>query len=242
MYKGKSLSTTFDSQFFTEENAGQPVNKLKQWYGRTKAEGAKLLSEPTEQRGEREDRSVLIAEVEERCEQELYEKDAAFFWVDAKVTYIKQTENTAYHVCPNCGKKIHQESESEFRCEHCSTVTDKPNLAFMLTMKIEDSSGGLFVKVFAGQAPKIMGDTTPQQYLIAKQASEHDDKEIKDLLASKYYKPFRMMLIGKKDNRGQVERIEYTAGRVLPHSRTAESGAILKRLAAYKEQEAVMQD
>ncbi len=123
MYKGKTLSSGFDTQIFLNDQSGQNIKPLQKWYNQNKANlQCNLLSEPSELKGEREDRTVLLEEVHDRAERELSEKDrdgACFYWVNACVTYIKQDDRTVYMACPSCNKKVNQESDTSWSCENC---------------------------------------------------------------------------------------------------------------------------
>jgi len=106
----------------------------------------------------------LISEVEDRVEKDLNFKDSVVYFINGSVTYIKSDERSVYDACPSCKKKVNREDETSFRCERCDMTTEKPVATYMLTAKIEDSSGALFVRFYNNQAPAIMGETTPKQF------------------------------------------------------------------------------
>jgi hypothetical protein len=87
-----------------------------------------------------------------------------------------------------------------------------------------------------------MGSTTPNQYLIAKQASQHDEKELKDLVSTKLYKHYTLMIAARKSTYGEGLRIDYSALRVYPGEFPNINGTYLKMLESYKVKESVMAD
>ena len=80
-----------------------------------------------------------------------------------------------YEACPVCKKKVTKDGEY-YSCEKCGQNIDKPNKSFLLTCKVSDSTGSLFLRFYGAQAINVMTDTTPTDYMMAKTASRSDDK------------------------------------------------------------------
>ena len=58
-----------------------------------------------------------------------------------------------YLSCPDCRKKVIEESDNKWKCEHCSKVHDSNLPTYMLSALISDVSGSVMV-----QFPRELGD------------------------------------------------------------------------------------
>lgn len=57
-----------------------------------------------------------------------------------------------YNSCPDCRKKVVEETVG-YRCENCNKVQMKPIPTYMLSARISDTSGSVFVSF-----PRELGD------------------------------------------------------------------------------------
>ena len=108
----------------------------------------------TEDQGDRQNKvqdNTLIEQINEKVAQDLSETESKSYYVNGYVSYIKKDDNTVYMACPECKKKVVEEG-SEYRCERCDKVIEKPNPTYILTCKIEDSTGAIFVRFYGDQA------------------------------------------------------------------------------------------
>ena len=80
-----------------------------------------------------------------------------------------------------------------------------------------------------------MTDTTPREYKMAKTASRSDDKQMKDLMHSKYYKPYQFMVVAKRST--YSDRVDYTAARVWPHKMEQDNSHMIHMLNCYSAKE-----
>lgn len=182
----------------------------------------------------------MIEYITENVESDLNYETSKLYFVNGFISYIKSDDNTVYMACPESRNKVQKQGD-DYYCEKCQKVVTDPNPTYMLTGKITDSTGSIFVKLYGDQAKQVMAPTTEQQYLVAKQASANDEKELKDLLSSKYYKNFTFM-ISAKQSQFSTGRIDYSAIRVYPGNFREANGTMLKHLNGYKTQETTMTD
>lgn len=87
-----------------------------------------------------------------------------------------------------------------------------------------------------------MHPTTPKQFNIARVSAQNDDKEFKELLHSKMYKQYNLMLSAKQSTYGQNSRVDYFVQKISPINYKDANSCMLSQLKSYSARPDLMID
>ena len=91
--------------------------------------------------------------------------------VRATLVYIK-TKTTCYPACPNeiggkqCKKRVEQNVDGHWSCSKCLLTFPECNYRYVLQVKIEDPTGGLWATAFDEAATKLIGMPAKELYML----------------------------------------------------------------------------
>ena len=101
----------------------------------------------------------LLAEVTEQLSTgEISDEEVRnmFFYASGYVSFMKNDDRTFYLACPECKKKVMEES-CGWRCESCDKAQPTCVPTYMLLAKISDVSDNLFVNFYRDEGTALMG-------------------------------------------------------------------------------------
>ena len=73
------------------------------------------------------------------------------------ISYIKPDDKHFYLACEQCKKKVIENIEKTYSCENCGKVFQNCNPTYMMTVKIQDHTGELYVSISNKNADPIIG-------------------------------------------------------------------------------------
>ena len=85
-----------------------------------------------------------------------------------------------YLSCPDCKKKVVEETVG-YRCENCNKIQMQPNPTYILSARISDTSGSVFVSFLREAGEFIMNGISAKDFREMKESTSNTD-EIKDFL------------------------------------------------------------
>ena len=90
-----------------------------------------------------------------------------------------------YLACPDCKKKVVEDSFG-YRCENCQRNHSTVNASYILTAKISDFSGNLYVQFMQDAGDHVMNGNNAEQFRDFKENS--DANEVKDFFQKCQFK------------------------------------------------------
>eukprot|EP01016_Furgasonia_blochmanni_P055645 TRINITY_DN9349_c0_g1_i2.p1 TRINITY_DN9349_c0_g1~~TRINITY_DN9349_c0_g1_i2.p1 ORF type:complete len:626 (+),score=89.93 TRINITY_DN9349_c0_g1_i2:134-2011(+) len=167
-----------------------------------------------------------IAQIEEESSEIT---DANPLWSDVKgvITYVK-TENPYYQACRVCHKKVVEEADG-WRCENCGKVHKECITRYLLTAKITDSSGSMFVNVYDQAGIEIFERSASE----IRAVKEAEGDLYRELLTESYFKEFRFRVLTKIDMYAGESRIRHQIISASKPDYKYENSELLKQLATY---------
>ena len=73
--------------------------------------------------------------------------------------FVKGTGTIYYQSCTQCLKKAVQENSGSYSCKSCQIQMDEPRYRYILTVKLVDSTGNLWVTVGDQVAAQLIRNT-----------------------------------------------------------------------------------
>ena len=124
---------------------------MKDWYRRHRTLLDKVVAVSEDQQetnpASKVNKFSFIEGIHENVETDLMSASSKVYYVNGYLSYIKQDDNTVYEACPVCKKKVTKEGEF-YSCEKCATTIEKPNESFLLTGKVSDATGSMFLRFY----------------------------------------------------------------------------------------------
>ena len=153
-----------------------------------------------------------------------------------------------YNACPDCRKKV-QDEPAGYRCETCNKVHSTMVPTYMLTVKVSDLSGSLYISFPRELGDAVMGQNAKLFQEFRERAKEEGDVEtaMRNYMNEHVYnKQLQVLVKASADtfSRGAdgEQRFKYYAAKVFPTNLVEEDGMLLKRLAAFKRQDENAED
>lgn len=144
-------------------------------------------------------------------------------------------EKMTYNACPDCHRKV-QDEPAGYRCEHCNKIHMTMVPTYMLTAKVSDLSGSLYVQFPRELGEPIMAGLNAKEFLELKERL--DEGELRTFLNEKVYNQYHQMLIkASADTFGGEGRYRFYAFKVYGHSLREEDSMLLKRLSIFQNKE-----
>ena len=100
-----------------------------------------------------------------------------------------------YNACPDCRKKV-QDMAAGYSCEHCNKVHTTMVPTYMMSAKVSDLSGSLFIQFPRELGDPIMAGMTAKEFLDFKERAANTGESevaIRNLLADKVYNKVRLL-------------------------------------------------
>ncbi len=69
-----------------------------------------------------------------------------------------------YNACPDCRKKV-QDEPAGYRCENCNKIHTNMVPTYMLTAKISDLSGSIYIQFPRELGDYIMGGKSAREFM-----------------------------------------------------------------------------
>ena len=163
------------------------------------------------------------------------------YLINCYTSFIRNDDKVYYAACPdeNCRRKVIEETTGTFRCENCNKSHDSCLPTFMLSAKIADqSSNSIFVNFYRDQGQQLMGAITAAE--IKQLREDGNTQAVCDAFFDAQFQHHQIMVkarVNQPSTTGYdngAERIQFFAGKVLPHSFSEENRELLRRLEIYK--------
>mmetsp|Transcript_31958 Transcript_31958/g.31352 ORF Transcript_31958/g.31352 Transcript_31958/m.31352 type:complete len:294 (+) Transcript_31958:191-1072(+) len=169
--------------------------KLRSWFASLDGiKGIHRLSEQHKKKfGQNEAglKPQLVSDIQEKVYQDIENETNPNYVIEGMLTFIAKSDNMVYMACPDDKKKLHKDPiKNEFYCGRCNTVYTEPVPTFMVTAKLSDPSGPIFVSFYAEQAEQLFGGFTAEEFNhIQIHGTFH---EVKAKIEEFLYKPVRV--------------------------------------------------
>lgn len=216
------------------------ASKLLSWYKQVKnsldaARSLTLMDEGTDKRPVNSN-VRLIAEICSAAEKDLAKNPGVRYYVNAHVEMIRSDPKMVYMACPSCKKRMNEEDSgcTSWRCERCDMVSQSPVPTYILTVKLTDSSGSLWVKIYGDSALPVMNNMTAdkfKQYLDI--SDESREQEIKDVLGSLNFKYYSVLIKPSFNEYNGQTSISYFGTKVYEFSNKKNNDFLIERLKTY---------
>jgi len=118
--------------------------------------------------------------------------NSQYYKISGHVSHIPFDEKMYYMACPQCRKKVIQEVDNRFKCEHCGKVYDSANPTYMVQGKFSDLSGSAYISFTRECGEAIVGKSAAELH---EMKANTDVEEVKDYINSNLFK-VRMELNG----------------------------------------------
>jgi len=149
-----------------------------------------------------------------------------------------------YNSCPDCRKKV-QDEPAGYRCEHCNKVHMTMIPTYMLSAKVADLSGSLYIQFPRELGDPVMGGMPAREFQEFKENAQQQgdfDAAMRVFLADKVYNRFHQILVKASSDsysRGPdgEARFKFYAVKVYGHSLPEEDQMLLKRLRLFEKRE-----
>ena len=170
-YRGVTLNGGDYTEVYEGSKLGlKQVNKLLAWYkdAKNNLDCIRSLTEVDEGGEKRPINSNvrLIAEVNSFAEKDLSKNSNVRYYVNAHVEMIRSDPKMVYMACPSCKKRMNEEDSgcTSWRWERCDMVSPSPIPTYILSVKLTDSSGSLWIKIYGDSALPIMNNMTADKF------------------------------------------------------------------------------
>jgi replication factor A1 len=182
----------------------------------------------------------LIGEINENVETDLMNDPQTRYYVNAHVEMIRNDANMVYMACPSCKKKMNQEDSgyTAWKCERCDMTTTDPVPTYILSVKLVDTTGCLWTRVYGENAVPIMGNMTADKFKhFLELSDETREQEIKDQLKSVYFKSYSVLLKPSHNEYNGQTSLSYFASKVYDFSYKKNNDFLIQRIKSYTESE-----
>jgi hypothetical protein len=133
----------------------------------------------------------LICDVEDKVLEDIEDCTTPNYVLQCYLTFIAKADNMIYMACPEDKKRVQRDfDKEEWYCERCNIYYSKPVPTYMVSAKISDPSGAIFVSFYAEQAEQLFdGFKAEDFHHIQIHGTENEVRaKINDFL----YKPIRV--------------------------------------------------
>ena len=86
-----------------------------------------------------------------------------------------------YNACPDCRKKVLDEPAG-YRCENCNKTHSRMIPTYMLSAKISDLSGSMYIQFARELGDVIMGGKSAGEFRDFKEANSDDPEAVRNYL------------------------------------------------------------
>ncbi|KAL3818331.1 hypothetical protein ACJIZ3_004236 [Penstemon smallii] len=229
-FNGKSVGTTFNSQFFIEPDFPE-AQRLKTWFdGEGKCTPAIPISWGM---------SKTVSQIKDEKLGTLDKPD--WITVSATLTYIKM-DNFCYTACPimigdhrPCNKKVTDNGNGKWRCEKCDVILDKCDYRYILQMQIQDHTGTTWVTAFQESGEEIMGISAKD--LCTLKHDEQDDVKFAERLRSVLFTKFLFKLKVKEEIFNDEACVKSTVVKAEKVNFQTQSRYLLDSMAKFKDED-----
>ena len=180
-FGGRSLSLLSSGSMTVNPDINE-AHKLKGWYdagGRLDAFSSHAsLGMATGANGGKRDAYKTIAQIRE--ENLGMSENVDYFTLKAAIIYISP-ETVSYPACltEGCNKKVVETGPDQWRCERCDKAHPKPVYRYILSFKVSDHTGEIWLSCFDDVGRMVMGVTADEL---------HDKRENDENAASEIFK------------------------------------------------------
>jgi len=193
-YGGKSLNAGDEhSQIFLDPPGDKRCDELRKWYQSASPEtvrGGLSMTASRDNEGQekssRPDNFKLIREMIDavQADQSLQQpawnsygqsvqQKSKLYMISGFIQSIKNDDKMIYNSCPVCRKKV-QDEPAGYRCEQCDKVHSTMVPTYMLTAKVSDLSGQIYMQFPRELGDAIMGGKTAKDFQEFKERTTDD--------------------------------------------------------------------
>ncbi|KAF2455333.1 hypothetical protein BDY21DRAFT_380847 [Lineolata rhizophorae] len=235
-FGGRSLSLLSSGQMIIDPDIDE-AHKLKGWYdaqGNAEQFISHASTMPASTAGRR-DQYKTLAQVQE--ENVGMSDQPEYFTVQATVMYVKQ-EPFAYPACQSegCNKKVIEEEPGAWRCEKCNRTFPQPTYRYVMSIRVADHTGALWLSCFDDAGRKIMG-TSANELVELKDA---DDPHFVEACGQATGRAYVFRCRGKMDTFGDQQRVRYHVSSVNDINYAAECSKLAEILRQYNINDSTM--
>jgi len=194
-FNGVSLSTTPSSHVEVNPNIREAF-ELRGWFD-SEGHGAEfqdlggtpLGGARTESRIRNSERKTFAQVQSEHIGEDPHSAPgASYYTVRATISHIKQDEERPpwYLSCPDCKKKVIEESPDMYRCERCDKLV-KPTPRYIFSIQAMDATGSHWLNCYDEVGPIIFGGYSAEEL---KRIKETDSEEYQRILEQAHFGEF----------------------------------------------------
>jgi replication factor A1 len=211
---------------------------LSEWYKNLKStKDIVPLSEQNKNQFQNKEAGLqpqLISEILEKVQEDIEQDTTPNYVIECYLTFIAKADNMIYMACPEDKKKVQKEfGKGEWYCERCNKYYDKPVATYMVTAKLSDATGALFVSFYAEQAEQLFNGFTAEEFSHIQIHGTED--EVRDKINDFLYKPIRVLVKARQNDFGhEMGNIKYFGQKVYPYKYNAHNLNIINTLKEYK--------
>ncbi|KAF5404287.1 Replication protein A subunit [Paragonimus heterotremus] len=139
---------------------------------------------------------------------------ADYFCCKGTVVFLKK-ENFMYQACPTdgCNKKVVDLGNGLYRCEKCARETPNCKWRLLLTVKIADMTGDLWVTCFQDAAEQLLGQTADS---LGEMKQLQDENQLERVFMNAVFNSWVFRLRAKVDRYNDEERLRVVVADVKP--------------------------
>ncbi len=133
-----------------------------------------------------------------------------FYKISGFVKLIFNDDKIMYLSCPDCRKKVIEESDNKWKCEHCSKVHESNLPTYMLSALISDVSGSVMVQFPRELGDPIMGGMSAPEFKQLKDDLKDQPEKLKSFFLNCAFKVRKVPLISLatlNPTQGQRQRL-----------------------------------
>ena len=203
-FNGRSLSLLSSGSLTVNPDIDE-AHKLKGWYdaeGRNDAFTSHAgLGGSVGVTGSRDDSIKTILQVMD--ENLGMSETTDYFALKATITHVKQ-ESFSYAACltPDCNKKVVQEDEGQWVCARCEKSHPKPSYRYVLSVKVSDHTGLLWLSCFDDVARAIMNMSADR----LTELKENNEKAATEVFQEATFKTWLFKCRAKMDTFGDQQK------------------------------------
>lgn len=137
-----------------------------------------------------------------------------FFTIRASLAYINAKNSLTYLACPNCRKKLSEQTAQEpntYHCEKCGSDFTDPNYQYAFSFSMADMTDRIWLMTF-NVGEKLLG-LSPGEFV--KQTDADNDKQ-SQILASVQHKEFLIRVRAQQEEFNDEKRVRYRAVGIYP--------------------------
>lgn len=136
-----------------------------------------------------------------------------------------------YEACPECSKKVMQDSSGEWQCEKCQKGFDQCMRRYILSMKVEDSTGQSWCSTFNDQGQQLVGLSADDLCLIG---AEEGEEKLKARLNQATFDTFIFKVRSRREVVKDEPRLKTTILQVWRPDWTSECSQLVEAIGRYE--------